>query len=217
MADITLSAAPRQMVGKKTRFLRREGLLPANIFGLGQESQSVQVQEHDLRDLLRHGGRNQLIDLTVEGEKKPVSAMIRGVQRDPVSRQLLHVDFIRVSLTTTIVASVPLVFVGDSPGVKMYAGVLVHNMDSVQVRALPSEMPHQIEVDVSVLTELDQTLHVRDILAGGIDIATDPDSLVVKVEPPRLQAEVAAEEGAAAAAVAAVVEVVGEAEGESAE
>ncbi|MSQ61808.1 MAG: 50S ribosomal protein L25 [Dehalococcoidia bacterium] len=202
MAAVTLSAAPRQMLGKKARFLRRAGLLPANIFGLGQESQSVQVQDHDLRELLRHGGRNQLIDLTVEGEKTPVSAMIRGVQRNPVSRQLMHVDFIRVSLTTAINASVPLVFVGESLGVKMFGGVLVHNMDSVQVRALPANMPQHVEVDISVLAELDQTLHVRDLSAGSdVEIVSDPDALVAKVEPPRLAVEGEGEEAPAAVAV----------------
>ena len=202
MADVTLSAAPRQMLGKKARFLRREGLLPANIFGLGQESQSVQVKDHDLRELLRHGGRNQLIDLAVEGDTTPVSAMIRGVQRNPVSRQLVHVDFIRVSLTMAINASVSLVFVGESLGVKMFGGVLVRNMDSVQVRALPANMPQHVEVDVSVLAELDQTLHVRHLSArSDVEIVSDPDALVAKVEPPRLQVEGEGEEAPAAVVV----------------
>ena len=170
------------------------------------------MKDHDLRELLRHGGRNQLIDLAVEGETTPVSAMIRGVQRNPVSRQLVHVDFIRVSLTMAINASVSLVFVGESLGVKMFGGVLVRNMDSVQVRALPANMPQHVEVDVSVLAELDQTLHVRHLSArSDVEIVSDPDALVAKVEPPRLQVEGEGEEAPAA------VVVVGEEAEEAAE
>jgi len=204
MADIQIKAAPRQALRKKARFLRREGLLPGNVYGQGEPSLEVQVSTQELSDLLRHGARNQLLDLVIEGESAQggsQSVVIRDVHRDPVSRRYLHVDFLRVSLTETMTATVPLTFVGESAAVKDLGGVFVQSLNAVTVSALPSDVPQHIEVDLAFFQELDATLHVSDLAAPpNTQFVTDGATLVAKVALPKLRAEdeeVVAEEAAA--------------------
>ena len=190
MANAQLTAEPRTITGKKVKTLRRRGIIPGNIYGLGQESQAVQLPAQDVNDVLRHGGRAQIIDLSVEGGKAPVTAMIRGVHRNPVSRQIAHVEFLRVSMSETLTMNVPLTFTGHSPAVRTLGGTLVQSLDHVTVTGLPGAIPTSIEVDTSILTELDQGLFVRDLPGkDGVEITTDPDLMVAKIAPPRVRGE----------------------------
>ncbi len=201
MGDVQLTVAPRELRGKRVRFLRREGWLPANIYGQGEPSVAVQVMAQDIGDLLRHGGGNQLCDLVVDGKPMPHPVVIRRVQRDPVTRGFLHVDFLRVSLTAAMTATVPLVFVGESPAIKNEGGTLVQSLNAVTVSALPGNVPQQIEVDLAFFNEMETTLHVSDLVAPPkVEIVADGATAVAKVAAPRLREE--AEEEAAAVAVA---------------
>lgn len=214
MADIQLKAAPRQVMRKKARFLRREGLLPANVYGQGGPSLAVQVSTQELSDLLRHGARNRLLDLVIEGERASQSVVIRDVHRDPVSRHYLHVDFLRVSLTETMTANVALTFVGESGAVKDQGGVFVQNLNALTVSALPSDLPQHIEVDLAFFKQLEDTMHVSDLVVpANVEIVSDPSAVVGKVAAPKLRAE-AGEEGAeeAAEAIAPVAAATGSAE-----
>jgi large subunit ribosomal protein L25 len=130
--------------------------------------------------------------------------VLRGVQRNPVTDELIHIDFFQISLTETLRADVPLVLTGEAPGVHVFGGVLLQSLDHVTVEALPLDVPSQIEVDVSTLETLDSALFVRDLaVPPNVELLSDPDQVVAKVETPRIAAEIEAEAAEAAAAAAA--------------
>ena len=204
MADVRLSVDQRNVTGKKVKSLRRQGIIPAHLYGRETDSLALQAEKQSIIGLLRSAGPNAIIDLKINGEGEPRSVVLRGVQRDPVTDELVHIDFFQISLTERLRADVPLIIVGESPGVLIQGGLLLHSLDHLTIEALPTEIPSRIEVDVSVLEEIDSALFVRDLaVPGNVEVLSDPDQVVVKVEPPKLAAEVAREEEAAAAAAAA--------------
>ncbi|MBF6599449.1 MAG: 50S ribosomal protein L25 [Dehalococcoidia bacterium] len=196
MANNELAVAPRTVLGKKVKALRRSGVTPANIYGHKIESTAVQADTVALTHLLRTSTRNAIIDLRVEGEGKARPVVIRRVERDAVSTEILHIDFYQISLTEKIQADVPVVLTGSSPAVSTFGGVLLQTLERVPVEALPADIPAQFEVDVSGLTELEQSFHVRDLEVDATKVAiqVDPDVVLARVASPRLAA---AEEGAA--------------------
>jgi large subunit ribosomal protein L25 len=212
MANHELKVVPREVLGKKVKALRREGLTPANIYGHGLESQAVQADTPTLAHLLRSVGRNAVLTLHVQGEKAPRSVMVRAVQRNPVNDYLLHVDFYQVSLTEKMRADVPVVIVGSAPAVADLGGVLLQSLDSVSVEALPGNIPAHLEVDVSRLEKIDDAVHVSDLtLDPDVVLHTDLELVIAKVAAPRIAAELEEEAAAAAAeeeeaAVAAAAE-----------
>lgn len=205
MPALKLDVLPREVLGKKVRALRRDGLTPGNIYGRGVESRAVQADTPTLVQLLRTAGRNTIVTLTVHGEDAPRSVMMRGVQKNPVTDAILHVDFYQISLTEKMRADVPLVLVGTAPAVTELGGVLLQSMDRVSVEALPGDIPGHFELDVSRLEKFDDALHVRDlVLDPSVTLLTDPEYVIGKVAAPRLAAELEAEAEAAAAAAEAV-------------
>ncbi len=219
MPDLALQVLPREVLGKKVKALRRQGMTPANIYGRGVESRAVQAETATVMHLLRTAGRNAVITLTVQGEDGPRSVMMRGVQRHPVTDRLLHVDFYQVSLTEKMRAEVPLVLVGSAPAVSDLGGVLLQGLDSISVEALPGDIPGHLEVDVSGLEQFDDGVHVKDLVLGpNVALLTDPELVVAKVAAPRLAAELEAEAAAAEEeAVAKEAEAVEEGAEEAAE
>jgi large subunit ribosomal protein L25 len=218
MADIQLSVKPRQVVGKKVAALRRQGVTPANVYGRNLESKAVEVETAVLTHLLRSAGRNVIIDLRIEDEKSPRPVMLRGLQRDPVTSRILHVDFYQVSLTQKMRSEVPLVLVGKAPAVAELGGILLQNVDSIMVEALPGDIPVHVEVDVSMLARFDDAVHVRELPIDltKVHVMTEPDVVVAKVAAPRLAA-VEEEEAAAEVAAEAVAEAPAAAEEEAVE
>ncbi len=200
MAELELAARPREVLGKNVKRLRRAGILPGNICGRGVESLSVETPTVELLKVLRAAGRTSMIRLQVEGEAEPRTVFLRELQRDPVSGGPLHVEFHQVSLTEKMRAEVPVVLVGLSPAVDTLGGVLVQQTDRVTVEALPADVPRSLEVDVSLLTELEASFHVRELtVPPGVAILTDPDAVLARVSPPRLAVAEEEEEAAAAA------------------
>jgi len=201
-----LSVKPRAVLGKKVAQLRRSGVTPANVYGHRVDSTAVQADTAELTHLLRSMGKNQIVNLKVAGEPDARTVVVRDVTRNPLNGAILHVDFFQVSMTEKMRADVPVVLTGSSEAVATFGGVLMQMVDVIHVEALPGDIPSQFEVDISALTELEQSLHVRDLHLEGarIEIMTDPDVVVVRVAAPRLAAEEAAEgeapaEGEAAA------------------
>ncbi len=188
-----ISAQPRETLGKKVKQLRRQGLIPANIFGRRAESRAIQIPSDDVLRLLRTAERNQIIYLLIDGEE-PRPTFIKDIQRKPTTDAILHMDFQQISLLEKVRMEVPLLLVGQAPGVDTLGGTLIHTLDTVTVEALPTDIPLHIEVDVSGLAEIDQTLHVRDLtLSDKVTVLTEPDVVVAKVAPPTLQVAPAAE------------------------
>src|SRR5438876_8093528 len=197
-----LKVAPREVIGKKVKVLRLGGLTPANIYGHNVESQAIQVATEELKQVLKSAGRNEIVYLRLDGDD-PRPTFVRDVQQHPVTDVILHVDFLQISLREKVRADVPIHLTGLSPAVDTYGGILMHGLDHVTVEALPTEVPSFIEVDVSGLDEIDQSLHVSDLrVPDGVTILTDPEQVVAKVSPPAIEREIAAEEAEAAEAAA---------------
>ncbi len=217
-----LEVSKREVTGKKVRFLRRQGQVPANIYGHGIDSTAINVDTRNLKHLLAHAGKTDLISLKLDGSKEPVRVLMREVQRNPLTDEPLHVDFYQVRMTEKIKAEVPIVFVGDAPVLKKIKNSsLLHLLDSVDIEALPDDLPHSFEVDVSHLEELNDAIHVKDISLGrGVTLLGDPEQMVVKVAearkeeeivPPVAEAELVAEGAEAAEAAEGEAEAKAEA------
>jgi large subunit ribosomal protein L25 len=176
------------------------------VYGRNLESKAVEVETMVLTHLLRSAGRNVIIDLHIEGEDSPRPVMLRAVQREPATSKLLHVDFYQVSLTQKMRAEVPLILVGEAPAVAEFGGILLQSLDNITVEALPGDIPAHVEVDVSMLTRLDDSVHVRELPIDPtkLYVMTDAELVVAKVAAPRLVAAEEAEEVAAEAAAEAV-------------
>ena len=194
MEQIELSAATRDILGKKVRFLRRQGLTPANLYGRNVKSTSLQVDTTQLKHTLAKAGKSSLVALKVDSAKRPKMVIIRDIQREPLTGGLLHVDLYQVKMEERIKIEVSLLFVGEAPAIRDRGGILVQNMNSVEVECLPANMPHNIEVDLSVLKELDQAVHVKDLSVDeGVTILTDPEQSIVQIARSKVEVEIAAE------------------------
>src|SRR3972149_12018644 len=191
-----LKVAPREVLGKKVKALRRQGFTPANIFGHHVESKAVQIPSEELRLALKKIARNQIVYLRLDGEEaRPV--FVKDLQHNPVTDVVLHVDFLQISLKEKVRLEVPLHFVGLAPAIDRPGGVLVTALDHISVEALPTEVPSFIEVDVSGLEEIDQSLHVSDLkVPEGATVLSDPELVIVKAAAPAIERAAAAEEAA---------------------
>jgi large subunit ribosomal protein L25 len=202
MANIELRAQRRAVTGKKVRFLRREGLLPASLYGPKVQSVALQLPARETEHALRRIGSSTLVPLMVDGEPMR-RVLVREIQRHPTSEEVLHIDLFAVAMDTTMRAAVPLHFVGEAPAVTQLDGTLVHSLDSVEVDALPMDLPSRLDVDLSLLESLHSSIHASDLhIPAGVTLITSPDALIATVSPPRLAAEEMPEAEAAPAAAA---------------
>ena len=178
---IELKVDKREVLGKKVRFLRNNGIVPVHLFGNNAESQALQGEAATLSKVLAHAGRTRLIDLKVGKTKKAHSVMVREVQKDPVKGSLIHVDFYEVNMSEKIKVEVPIVLIGESPALKIKDNMLNQNLNTLTIECLPDKMVDRIQVDISVLKELDEAVHVKDIVLPDITIMNDPDLVIAKV------------------------------------
>jgi large subunit ribosomal protein L25 len=184
----SLAAEPRTVTGKKVNSLRRQGILPAVIFGNGRESEAIQISALDWEVLRRHHvTRNTLLDLTVAGGKaQPV--LVQSFSEHPLTRKPTHVDFHVVKMSEELTVDVPVEFVGESVAVEKEGGTLLHLKETLHIRALPGDLPTAIEVDVTALTDFETIIHVKDIAAPkGVHILTDAEEPVARVQAPRTE------------------------------
>jgi len=198
-----LQISPREVTGKATKRLRKSGIIPANISGHKEPSQTVQVEALAFEALKRAHAATSIITLRLSGSGRVQTALVRRVQRDPRSGKILHIDFSRVSLTERITMKVPLRFVGEAPAVKAEGGVLLHLLDTLEVECTASDIVDFIEVDISALTEIDSILHAEDAkLPENFTLITDPNEGIAKVAATRAEKVEEAAEGAEGAAPA---------------
>lgn len=200
MAVIQLKGSKRQEVGKGgARKARAAGQIPGVLYGHGETPVPVAVDFKEFEIAVRsHKGGNAIVNLSVGGGD--VTALVRDVQIDPLSRRIIHLDFQHISLTEQIVVEVALHFVGIPTGVKDGGGILEHIARTVEVRCLPTAIPPSIDVDVTALN-IGENLHVRDITVSGFEMVTDADVTIAAVVAPAAEevaAPAATEEGAAA-------------------
>lgn len=203
-----LVAEHREILGKKVATLRHAGKLPAVVYGHGHASEPIQLDAHEFDIMRRHVGRNALLDLKVSGGgARPV--LLHAVHEHPVSRRPLHADFFIVRMTEEMTVDVPIQPVGESVAVEKNGGTLLHLKDTVQVRALPADLPSSIELDISSLDDFETTLHASDLrVPERVTLLMDPSEPIARVQPPRVELEPVG---------AAEVEAEAPAEGETAE
>ncbi|MDE2718525.1 MAG: 50S ribosomal protein L25 [Chloroflexota bacterium] len=191
--SITLSA--RQVVGKKVKTLRRDGVVPVHYYGSGIESLSLQAAGVTLRKVVTEAGANIPVEVVVEGNSESDICFVREVQWHPVNGSLLHVDFMHVDVTERVTAEVPVVLTGQSDAVRELGGVIIQPFQTLPVDALPLNMPESIIVDITPLEMFGDAIRVGDLeVEEGIAILRDDDDLLVTVQEPRIEEEPVAEE-----------------------
>ena len=182
MDQLELKVTRREVLGKKVRFLRRQGITPVHVFGHGIESETLQCQTAELKPVLAGAGATGLINLKLGSERKARNVITREIQREPCSGALLHVDFYQVRMEDKVRMEVPIVIVGEAPALRLKENMLTHELNTVTVECLPGNIPNHIEVDVSSLEEAEQALRVGDIKLGeGVTILNDPEQMIVKI------------------------------------
>jgi len=179
MASINLIVQPRDRLGTAAvRKLRRQGFIPGELYGRGFQNQHVTVSARDFLKVLKQAGETTVIAVDNNGEKAP--ALIHEVARDPMSDEVIAVDFYRVRLDEKIRAKVPIEFTGESPAVKE-GGILIKPVSEIEVEALPDKIPHSFIVDLTALAGIGQSLHVKDIKTV-VAVLTDPEAVIATVK-----------------------------------
>ncbi len=182
MEQIELQASNREIQGRKVRFLRRQGIIPVHLFGHDIESVALQCDAAQLQRVLAQVGKTKIINFILDKAKRPRKVVVREIQRDLLTGELLHVDFYQVRMEEKIKVEVPIVPVGDAPALKSKENMLLHELNKLTIECLPDKIPTSIEVDLSSLTEAEQTIHVRDITLGdGVAVLNDPEHVVMKI------------------------------------
>tara|TARA_Y100000590_G_scaffold469326_1_gene656190 strand:+ start:11321 stop:12046 length:726 start_codon:yes stop_codon:yes gene_type:complete len=192
-AEIKLSN--RSISGKKVANLRREGIMPVHLYGGDSGPLSLQGDSVEINKLLPRVGLNIPVSVVVEDGEAGEICFVREVQRHPLTQDILHVDFLRVDVKSKITASVPIEVIGDSPAVRLLGGTLIQNMQSINVEALPLNVPEKITVDITSIEDFETAIHISDIsVEGDISITNPSDALVARVAPPRIELEPVSDE-----------------------
>jgi len=205
MKRFKLAVEERKILGKKVRKLRKEGFLPANLYGKGVKSLSVQVTYKEFEKIYKEAGETGVIDVEVAGEIRP--SLIHNVQQDYYKHTLLHADFFQVNLKEKVKAMVEIITVGEPKAVADKLGLLEQPLSEVEIEALPTDLPDKIEINVEPLAQLDEQITVGEIKApAGVTILTDASQVIAKIGSlisKEAQEQAAAEAAAAEAAKAA--------------
>jgi large subunit ribosomal protein L25 len=197
MPKTILKAEERKIEGRKVKNLRKEGILPGNVYGKKIKSLAVQVDLKEFTKTFKEIGETGLLTIQIGTDEKPV--LIHNLQKNPKSDELIHVDFLQVDLKVKVEADIPVELIGESPAEKQGIGTVVQYLNEVKVEALPTDLPESFEVDTSILSEVDQSIMVK----SKVEIKSDLEEMVAKVEPPQkeevVEAPVAPVEGEAPA------------------
>jgi large subunit ribosomal protein L25 len=207
MEELELRADSRETLGKRVKHLRRRGITPIHLFGHGISSMALQCSSAELERVLAKAGHTGLIGLRLEGEARPRTVVVREVTRDWRDGKLLHVDFYQVKMEEKLKVEVPVVLVGEAPALKSKLNTLKCEVDTLTVECLPARIPTNIAVDVSLLTEPEQVIRVKDIRTDGdITIVNDPEVIVARIvsRPAEAEEGKVAEQAAEASEAAAV-------------
>lgn len=208
MDKIELHVNKREILGKKVKHLRRQGITPVHLFGHGVDSLALQCDTDELERVLAQAGHTGLVSLKVGKDKRPRTAVVREFDRDWRKGQLLHVDFYQVKMEEKIRLEIPVTLVGEAPALKSKDNMLEHELGTLAVECLPAKIPDSLEVDVRSLVQPGQAIRVKDIVLGdGVAVLNDPELVVAKISyRPAEKAEREAVEAEKAVEVEEVVE-----------
>ena len=193
---VEIELNPRELMGKKAGRLRRAGIVPVHLYGPGMEPRALQCNASQLIRVLATAGAATPIHITIQGEPGNHLAFAREIQWDPKRDDLLHVDLLAADVSRPVTAQVPIVLIGESAGARTVSGTVMHQLRTVDIQALPLEMPSEIELDISVMEEPDSVIRVSDLpIPENATLLSDVEDLVVRIELPRVEVEVEVEEG----------------------
>ncbi|MCX6809634.1 MAG: 50S ribosomal protein L25 [Candidatus Berkelbacteria bacterium] len=213
-----LGATKRTVIGKSVKNLRKDGKVPAVVYGHSMKPESLEVDQKIFDKIFSEAGSSSLVDLAIDSQS-PTKVLIHEPQLNPVSGEAIHIDFYKVRMDEKIKTEIPLEFIGESEAVTALDGSLVTNRDNIEVECLPTDLVPNFEVDLSRLKTFDDSITVADIsVPSSIEVLTDPEELVASVEAPRSDEELAElEESAAEEEKEAIEQIAGEEGGEVAE
>ncbi len=188
-----LAVKNREITGKKVKALRREGFIPAELYGHGLKNAHLAVVTKEFNKVFKEAGSNTVVTLVLENEKKP--AIIHEVVRDYLTGDVEHVDFYQVKMDEKIKAKVPLEFVGEASAVKEKGAVINKTMLEIEVEAFPQDLPHRLTVDITPLDDLNKSIYVKDLVVPkGVELLVDLETAIATATPPAAEEEVKAEE-----------------------
>lgn len=185
---IVLKANVRQVVGKKVKKLRQEDLIPAVMYGNKIKAENLAVNYLDFKRVYDQAGESALIELDTEGKKHNV--LIHDIQLAPMNGKITHIDFFQVNMKEEVETHIPLEFMGESEAVKAHGGVLIKNLDEIQVKCLPADLPDKFEIDIAKLATFDDVIAVKDLkVSDKVEILLDGETVIALVAAPRTEAE----------------------------
>lgn len=185
-----LQVQKREKFGKALKAPRKEGLIPAEVYGHGFKNEHLAVKAKEFNKVFGEAGESTIVNLKHGSEAWPV--LIYEVTKDYLTGEVAHVDFYRVTMTEKIKAHVPLEFIGESPAIKEKLGILNKAMSEVEVEALPANLPHNIPVDISSLVDLSSNIYAKDLkVSKEVKLLVDPETVVISVVPMQKEEEVA--------------------------
>ncbi len=188
MEQIELELSKREVIGKQVSALRRRGIVPAALYGRHIAAPLVlQMDGRVFNRVLAKAGTTHLITLKIEGQAAPQLALVREVQREPITGSLYHVDFLTISMTEKIRLKVPVVLVGEAPPVARNEGIVLQTMDEIEIQCLPGDLIDVVRVDISRLDKVGMEITVGELLSQGVEIMAEPDELIVRITPVRAE------------------------------
>lgn len=190
--NFSLQAKLRETGKKARKTLRQDGMVPAVLYGHGIKNQNLSLVKKAFEKIYHQTGESTIIDVEVEGGKT-AKALIQEIDRHPTTGDILHVDLYQIRMDEKIIHDVPLNYIGESKAVKEMGGILVKNLSTLSIRCLPGDLPSDIQVDISPLTDFDAHIIIADIKAPkGVEILAKPEEVLALVEPPRSEEELKA-------------------------
>lgn len=185
MEKLMISAQTRQAKGERLRKLRESGYIPGVVYGLRVGNRTIKMNKKDFKKVFNMAGESALIDLEIDN-KQMGKAIINDYQLDPVSDDIIHVDLYQVRMDKKIEIKIPIIFKGESPAVKNKSGVLIKNHDKIEIKCLPGDLIHNIEIDLSGLDEIDKSIRVGELkLSDKIEIMMSPKEVIAIIASPR--------------------------------
>lgn len=184
METLKLEAKTRETTGKQNNQIREQGYAPAIIYGKSTNPINLMVLEKDFIKLYQQAGDNTIIDLNISDQNKVLKVLIQNIDFTPLKDRINNIEFLAISLTDTVTVDIPLKFINTEASEKL-GGILIKTLHEIEVEALPTDIPHQIDIDCSNLTEFGSTIYVKDIISPkGVKILTPMDSPIISFDEP---------------------------------
>lgn len=191
MTKISLKSKTREEIGKNLDSFRKNGMIPAIVYGHKSKPQALWVDYLDFKRVFEKSGESTIIELEIEGKEK-VNALVHDLQVDPLSNNFTHIDFFQVRMDEKIETGISLEFVGESAAVRELGGILVKNLDEINVSCLPADLPSEIKVDISKIKTFDDHIKIKDLsVSDKVKILDEEETVVALVSPPRTEEELA--------------------------